>query len=1024
MRRGSRFPLWVTVLLPTFGLQAHSSAQLATQPSVTVPVTAEQTTRIDQASSTEALIELAKDFLFSRERAAAVQCVEQICRKNPALLTDPARQSSRMWNEFWFTTRADIRETGLRAEDAGGRVELALWLYEAGLTIPAQRMLSKALSLDPAMPRARELARQWRLHTGGPVEFDLHYGLRHRLLVETIKDENIDLVPRGQRAFLLLPFRYQPERTPFTLRSSELKITADGQGGTVIRGIALLEKTAGSPGPKPGGNEPANLQPQPDSDPLWEQIQIDRLPEGKGHILTCLNLTPPPELLRDPSRPRPDRRAGTRDRTAPDNRRQARPAGGHAMFVVELPVTTKVVRCSYANLTELTLDMDFIKALTEPFADQSPAVQKESLGFLAARTSSADPAVARAAIAKLLMIAAAADEAPAASPATQPARPTLAQRIIQQALLSAVSHPHPMVRRAAVRGLSSLDHEVARETCELIRDADSMPLVYLVEELEQLLREHAQTAPSQPTGDTEPSPQAAPASDGVSAPAASSAPPNAFNLLRCCLGSNDPKGLRAAINLVLQDGSPQALAALSGSSPQAMAMLTENWSRLPNNAAREAGLRALVMQGNPEALAMVRERIEATPLVVTDVHDPILSLLRENVPDAQVEHRLAVLNQVDFSAVESSETLVQMLKEFAEARKSPLSRMALVQFAIAHQRGPHPSPLPRGSSTDAEKTPPSAFDLLLGELAADANAEVSRAAAGALLAAGRAQLLHKRLATADIVVRRDLAEALVQDKPLRELDGLPMFLALQLAETDARTVRSSLASISLLYKRTPPQRIWRISLAIRQVVDVERLIRWSADHDEAVAHHASDLLARLLGLSEEEAADWARAGDAESRLGLFQAREARRQFAIGGRFGCLVLLDLVRGGPAGVQRRESIPLTSTHVTIEPAGTMGLRMLAEGREVGKMADGVAVADWDINAADLLRYALRSPDSENAKLPEDIDTEPLTRPVSCVLHRDRLGGWAGECAVTGNEGPRPDARAWLPASARIILEPLAP
>lgn len=272
------------------------SAYAADPPPATAPaLTAEQREKINAADSPAELLSLGKQFTMLRQLSAAEACIVKAVQKQPALLSDPKAQTPSSWNDLWFTRRAEIREKKLKADDAAGRVEIAQWLYQAGQRKPARSLLTKALEINPKLPEALQLAEEWHLGGGGPVQFDLSFGFSHALFAESVSDEGepVALTRPDHNTLLLLPFAYEAGSDKLVVSKTSIKVSTESGRSCRVVGMLLLESPdAGINPDAPTIARGDKLELQNNQDPLWEQLEIELTPE-QGVTVTCLNTVRP-----------------------------------------------------------------------------------------------------------------------------------------------------------------------------------------------------------------------------------------------------------------------------------------------------------------------------------------------------------------------------------------------------------------------------------------------------------------------------------------------------------------------------------------------------------------------------------------------------------------------------------------------------------------------------------------------------------------------------------------------------------
>jgi len=321
----------------------------------------------------------------------------------------------------------------------------------------------------------------------------------------------------------------------------------------------------------------------------------------------------------------------------------------------------------------------------------------------------------------------------------------------------------------------------------------------------------------------------------------------------------------------------------------------------------------------------------------------------------------------------------------------------------------------------------------------DVDIDTARQAATTLVASGRLAGIKEQLQQSSDAQRcQSLVQSLGQNKQLWSRDALPAFLASCFSLTDPKIQQQALASLDALNETTKPADRWRVSLAVKQGIDDQQLVRLTVYSDEQVARDAMRLLRQITSMTSKEFGAFSRdSGEARrlDRLGtIIREREKRPT----GRYACMVYLDIetrtaAAGGRAATHRdvvRRSIPLASTEVVVEESDSGGFQVFADRREISLRAEErrpshrpVSTSDevaLRINAAALLGAAVRSPDAHSEGLRGRVDLLPLSQEQACELKPDVLGSWAGELTITGG-GRRTDHPVHV-TSARIALEPI--
>ncbi len=543
-------------------------------------VSEDQLAQIESAKTVDQLIGLGKRFVSQKQDAAAIQCIERICTLDPKQLTDGERQSPKSWNLVWFAHRSRLREKELATDDAAGRVELARWLHEAGVTGPARKLVAAALKIDGDLPQARQLAVELQPRLG----LDFRYGLNHQVLLGEYQDDNVKIEPRRGGGFLLAPLYYAVAEKRYSFGATSARVETEAGKRCRVRGILLSKSDRSGPvGVKEGkerdergeekghqkghekeGHEKPILGP-PQQLPgtfdqvLYERIQVE-LKDGEP-IVEWQNTTssPPPR----------DSDGAKRSREAPSNRRGKMSASRWAALLIEYPQDTTKLKITLPNEEPETVDLALIRLVqvdeggkrsNEPRPD-GPTGRAREVSTYALDTSAA---MAQLAVAWLT-------EALGGSGPGRADQGGEAVEVIEQALLAAMGHASGRVRQTAFKGLteSQGDQPLAEATREFIqKKLDADVLSAILAEIESSLRS------ARAVEDSDSSSPGRPGSDRgaagtlrhtVTAPATPSATPKLFSLLSACLNCRHAEVRRQALGIALSEFKPPYEAPIRGS---------------------------------------------------------------------------------------------------------------------------------------------------------------------------------------------------------------------------------------------------------------------------------------------------------------------------------------------------------------------------------------------------------------------------------------------------------------------------
>jgi hypothetical protein len=1028
-RRQARLLRLVFVVTACASLQTAAVAQ-TDSPGAMTP---EQAQQVEGAQTVEALTELGKLFFLQRQLPAAEACVVKMCEIDPDLLTDDRRHSPRSWHDFWFTQRAAIRERALAPDDAAGRVELALWLHAAGIPEAARQMLMAALEVDDSLAEAQDLADRWRLFSGGPVRFDLGYGLTQPLLLEAYTDQGVELILRRDHVFLVLPFAYEPAESKLIINKSLLRaITSEGRAG-LVKGIALLEHKGGQPAGWPGGpsgrpvGSPAELGLQAGSEPLWERLEVERNADGDVVEVVCFNTV-------QPVVPRP---AGAgrapvqpRDRPGAPGGREVRPASGYAAFVIEVSRAMVHVDCEYRGAEPLRLEAELLAALAAP-ADAAGPGGERLLEFLIRQASVEQAAIAAVAVGKLAMMRGQEEDLPGEPVAADGAR----VRRIDAALLAAMAHPDRLTRRAAFDALIG-GGPLRASMLDQVRTLDNLEaLKGMLEQARKALEPPAPTAGGQDPGDPHRrfDPFFAPA-DGedlvtraVAGLPASHASPNVFAILAACLDHQDPTVRQRALDILLARPTQQSVQAMVAAGRTGRQDVIAKLAGVEKPEVKEALLRAMLTSADAEMLASLLAACSDVSLIITSESDPVLAAVTEHESGPVLEQLAALLARSDLSAVAHTGGFRRVMEAMAAHQHRPEARAGLLKLALAQFSPAYEAPIRREHARGGLPQE-SAIEEILASLAGSPDAVVSRAAATALVSAGRLELLNARLAQTTPERRRELVRSLSGDKSLSEREALPMFLAGRLSDEDPGTIQAALASLAIIERGLEVRERWRARLAVKQALPSAALLALTDHADDRIARQAVDLLNRLTQGSGAPV-DFSVLPDQDARRDSLAILDGERAAWPTGLFACMVYLDVqptASPPPVGLAGRKSVPLPSAQLMLRRSSAGNLEVLAGGNPIASISSpeqGVG-GKLLIDAAPLLRAALGSPQAEREGLAGRVDLVWLNRARECELAYEQLGAWSGELQGQEHDMGSGPIRPLRITGARIILEPVAP
>ncbi|MHC4443941.1 MAG: hypothetical protein ACYTF1_05775 [Planctomycetota bacterium] len=1055
---------------------------LAAEDAEAPPVTDQQRAGIESAKTVDELRTLGKKYVIKKQTAAARLCLEKIFTIEPELMISTRRQSPTSWNSFWFGEVALLREKKLKKDDAPGRVELALWLKEANMSKLARQMLTAALEIDPKLPKAKELADEWNLFGGGPVRFDLTYGLTQPLLLESYSGGGEAIKLRKDRGLLLLPFAYNPGGNRLTIRSSYLKVTSNDSRSCSVKGILLMEHVSvESVGSSPQGGTKSSfpeLKLQGSNQPLLWQVMITPREEEGGYELKCYSVR---------------RRTSSRDKSAEksfDRSKDKEPiiGSGYAAFLVEVPLDIDYLDCEYRGLSPVRIGVDLLEMLAVRVNDLSGQDIESFIEALSAKAKDKYGTVSSAAVGKLALIRSDLKGQSATSAAMAP--------IIDGALVSAMGHSDRWTGRYAFEALAFDDQLLPDTTLQMIQismDKDSM--LSMLDLAKSIIDEVSQADASDQTGrsfsiDNSGMGQNESLGKLVGALKPSVVSPNVYKILSACMNCNHADVRERALGLVLGDGTQYAILSLLDAPPEIQEAVVPRLAEIQDDESRSAVLRVLMPRTKDDTtLSKLLDACAQTSITITDDNDPLLTTLAGHRSPEVIRKLIDLLSQADLTEVSGSDSFSNILKTLAQERgKQPAVWSAMLNMALKQFNLPYEAPVSGGLNANAPRgarpsdTQAAGFESLLAFVAAGPKGQEqeARIAAEALVKVGRLSLLKERLKNAPKDRRLKLIQHLSKNKELWSREALATFIAWCLMTDDIPTLEEGFKALDKIYEGCGPQQQWRINLAVKYGIDIKRLAGLSLHTEEAIARKGTDLLVRLSGMVPEQADEFRFIPGEKGREEMLNNLDKDQENRPSGKYVCVVYVDVKldeqsrqsrntsatenrtgstgtgvsrgwssswkRGSSAGKERqssasppmhyssRRNIPLVvspvKSPIVLELGG--GGRVLFKGRNI-------VISDKDtrsgagrdrrqgplkIDAATLLRAALISADAKQEGLEGMVDLLSIRPGLQCDLRCEKLGTWSGRVNV-GSSG-RPTAghgrAVFNITEATIVLEPV--
>ena len=1011
--------------------------------------------QIEAESRPPQLVTLAMRLSIRRRCDAARLAIEKACELDPKLLLDDQFVSPQSWRLLWFGHRAILRERALAADDAAGRVEIAQWLRQAGVGRQARDMLKSALAISPDLPEACALAKTWHLFGGGPFRFDLTYGSTHSLFPTSVSDEGEALEPRSGRRWMLLPFAYQMTDKPFEVSDSELVVSVDGGARCRIHGMVLLHPEGKTKSRFNGRAYGGALEMQPDKDPVWERLVIERNNDGLVGV-TAHNRIPAPHKRRS-------RKGSSAGRGGADRVRQVDLPSGYAAFVIEVPDKVQHVEAVYREEIEATIPVTALSMLRRSLQEVQPAEIAPFVQELIALSTDSNALLATAAVVKLGLIRAEQRFDKTMKPVGQEAdkqQIVAIPTMIEQALLAALSHASEQVRQHAFEVLVDTETLLGRTLlANLAEDAQPEFLLSLLDQIEQTLIAAAvgedETGPL--TGRT---PQKKNDQDTFSDLDESSVSDNVFLVLSACLYTDHDSVIERALNVMLSNGSRQDALVLMEAPGNVRRLLVDRLADVNDGPFKVSLLRILIARADEEELSRVLDTCADAVLTIQGQDDPLLRPLKEPLsPDVQLKF-VQMLARSDLTALIGSQTFDDILILLARSstQHPPLQeillKLALDQFDDQY-RCPVPaslSAIKQGAGLDG--TPAESFEMLLGKLAAafESNEKVAVTAATTLLKAGRVVPLLGRLqADASGKGQAGLIERLTEDKKLLDGWALPLFLAGCLDGHDPVGSQAALQGLAQVYKNTDAQARWQLNLLVKLAVKADELVALAYAKDEKLARAAASLLRQIGDLTQMESEKLLQAASASARRNKLSKINRERAALADGRFGCLLCVDLeMADGPGRGRTKKSNEQWTDRLKPSASGVMyqpdrwlknvpflpgSISIKADTKDtwqvllndisiVGETRDQSKSRQADsptVNVAALLATALNAANETGQEFARYVDRQPLGEQITCDLRHVQLGTRVGECRVSRPREADPSAPLQI-VEVRVFAEPV--
>jgi len=935
-----------------FDRQDIEQVTLGEEPSRAQP-TASVIEKIKQADSVEELQRLGARFFRKKEPEAAAQCVVKACARDPSLLDAVVPLAPPEWKTFWHAQVLKLRETKLPAGDAAARLELAKWAHRAGLADDAQRLLARALRLDPSLTEAQELANRWRIQSGGPVRIDLRWGLGHPLMPESVGDEQQEITARSSRFRLaIIPFEYRPseEEPPNISRTTCRFRTGSGRACRML-GIALLE------GERRGWREGSGmaLQMQESSEPLWERI--DPMLRDGQIVLRCYNtyhprrrtrgLERPSRRLERPSRtpsatPRGDgaygrtgqrayrsyssgsgvrrtpsryetgrsRSAGSSTPRVPPRARPSarepsaklprveRPGSGYAAFVVEIPEETKLLTFQYRDGPAVSISRSLLESAHEQLDKLSDLELVEAIHDLAkfiASPSGPDALLAAAKLAAWRDSQTSAEQDEAVIEA-------------DRALLQAFAHSDPATRRQAWDAFASRE-SLDEATRRLIRSqTDLRVLNGMLETAQEVLQAagkgEQEAEQAEPLGEWARRSSRRRGPELAIIPSAlpeSRAAAGTFALLAALLDSSQKAIVVRTVELLVADGTKQSIAVFAEASDAARAALLAKLADVSNEDLKTTAIKTLMIHPSPAMLDKLTALAAGLTFRIESEDDPLLKVAAQTQDPAVAMAVLDILSRASLQQVLATRGAIEAFSKLTGPDVSKTVRQRAIEVLADRWKSAGTSCWSRQQQRGRSQ----GLASVLAEAACDPAPQVHQPAAAALIRAGAVAELADKLPRADPAVRLDVVRYLATAKQLwkSQPDATMILLGTLLGDRDEKIAAAVLATIETIYKAYPAPARWRLRMGLKKDLDWAGLTRLIGSGDPKTVQRARELIAELATFEDEERRQL-KLLTGQRELGEFLEKlNARRIEAPAGRYAGLVYVDLLIPPPDGNSAR-------------------------------------------------------------------------------------------------------------------------
>lgn len=786
---------------------------------------------IDAIEEAKELLRLTRDYYAAGLEMSAARCLKRAVERDDSLLREPHRDSDAARRDFWNNTLLAVLRERRSSTDAGAQLELARWARAADLKNESVRLLRLSYQLDPKRAETAELAKQWDVDLRPAATLDLSPALNDCLVLDSVSDEGVVVMPRSGMKFVMVPFRYRRD-VSHELKRSTIEVKPVPPGPSRVLGFRTLAAEHGR-----------MVLSKNLSAPIFERLDVSLNEAGRAG-LTGVNSGGPPRV--ESGKEQPTRIPTTRLRL---------PCNGWAAAVAEVPEGTSALSITAARSNTQVVPMSTLRESASNPQQAGDASTPEVARVLRDLESSS-PAVVSLAVQRLETLRAAVPE---------PSYETWAATV-DGPLLPQLSCGDDEIERHAWRSL--IDHgrmppQTIRAFSELAADA-RLSVLRLAED--DILR---------------------PPENGTVAA-------NALAVLKAVLKDAPPPVCQAAVELLARGAPEPALGVLVGASGEVRALAIAKFRELTDAALRDRFLRALLAGITPEDSAAIAELIRGNSFDIQDPEDPLLLRLRDERDPGARAGLLSILEGVSLTPVLRSTTMQKIFQDSAAPEAPDAVRRAAWALAVdqATRRAGDPvhGAFPALFASDAADPVLTTLRNALGEAPPDvcAAAMFALAREGQTIDTADASLRSRvwppdMRAFLDLVSTRDHAA---------DVDGLYSILTRMLGLSDEARAAHLLRALDRLARQRDPRDAARVSLCMKSALNWQSLAEFSRSKDAETAEIAGRLVARLAHLSAQDRTQFNAAQDLDLRVRVLRDAAHRLGRIVAGPYRVVVVLEV------------------------------------------------------------------------------------------------------------------------------------